>query len=168
MTPAVKDVLDCIQITDHNKSTLIDIKVPKNNEEQLLLGMQDQQENNVDIPSRVTSYYCFFVGMSHLKMSLILHEETLMDQNIWRQKRKMELLLEKLKSARDIVLKKYNDTEEEDDFRDVFDPPQIQGEINFSFRYIIKADWIGRYNFLLLFWPVYCSIFQISTDVNGS
>lgn len=108
LTSTVKDMLDCIQMCDQNKMTIIDIKVPKTSDERLLLGI------------------------SHLKMALLLHEESLWEHQMCRQRRQIDSLQEKLRAARDRALQKYDDTEEEDDFRDVFDPPQIQASTKYQ------------------------------------
>lgn len=108
LTPAVKDTLRCIQIADQNKSMTIDICVPHTRDEQQLLGK------------------------AHLRGALLLHEESIRVHRLCRQLRKIDMLIETLKSTHDRTLNKYADVEEEDDFQEVLDPPDIQASTKYQ------------------------------------
>lgn len=108
LTPAINDTLQCIQITDQNKSTLIEIRVPESIDEQRLLGK------------------------AHLRGALLLHEQSIRVHRLCRQLRKIDMLLETLKLTHDRTLNKYADVEEEDDFQEVLDPPDIQASTKYQ------------------------------------
>lgn len=71
----------------------------------------------------------YFAGKAHMREALLLHEESLRLHRMCRQLRKVDMLQETLKTAHDSSLDKYGDVEDEDDFQEVFDPPQIQCEL---------------------------------------
>ncbi|GAB6027157.1 hypothetical protein CHUAL_013914 [Chamberlinius hualienensis] len=104
----LEDMLECIQISDANKTMLIDIKVPKNQNERILLGK------------------------SHLREALLHHEESLRVQRMSKQLHNIRSLKDKLIAAHNRALDKYDHIEEEDDFREVLDPPRIQASTKFQ------------------------------------
>uniref|UniRef100_T1ISB1 Rhophilin n=1 Tax=Strigamia maritima TaxID=126957 RepID=T1ISB1_STRMM len=105
---SVCDTLQCIQISNHGKSMLIDYRAPQADDEQRLLGK------------------------AHLREALLLHEESIRVHRMCRQLRKVDTLLDMLKASHTTSLNKYADIEEEDDFQEVVDPPAIQASTKYQ------------------------------------
>ncbi|KAG1660953.1 Rhophilin-2 [Nymphon striatum] len=102
MTESLRQSLEFLHVTNENSSLLIDFAIPETSEE------------------------CKLLAKSHLREALLLHEEALRLHRMCKQLRKVDNLQEILSTAHDTSLNKYADIEDEDDFQEVFDPPQIQ------------------------------------------
>ncbi|XP_040569515.1 rhophilin-2-B isoform X3 [Lepeophtheirus salmonis] len=84
-----------------NKSPIIEVRVPTNNQEKRLLGK------------------------AHLREALLLHEESFRMNRMCRELRKKDGLQEILRLTHDRSLNKYASIDDEDDFQEVLDPPSI-------------------------------------------
>lgn len=82
-------------------ATLIEIRVPKNQNEKR------------------------YLGKAHLREALLLHEEAMRVNRMCRELRKKDVLQEVLRLSHDRSLNKYASIDEEDDFQEVLDPPAI-------------------------------------------
>lgn len=82
-------------------ATLIEIRVPKN---------QDEKR---------------YLGKAHLREALLLHEEAMRVNRMCRELRKKDVLQDVLRLSHDRSLNKYASIDEEDDFQEVLDPPAI-------------------------------------------
>ncbi|KAH9362292.1 hypothetical protein HPB48_002270 [Haemaphysalis longicornis] len=71
-------------------------------------------------------------GKAHLREALLLHEEALRLHRMCRQLRQVDNLLGRLRADHDAALQRYADLEEEDDFQEVLDPPQIQASTKYQ------------------------------------
>ncbi|XP_045029029.1 rhophilin-2 isoform X1 [Daphnia magna] len=87
--------------TKEKVSTIIDIRVPKNDAEQLQLGL------------------------SHLRESVLLHEESLRLQRMCRDLKKRDHLSTFLRRAHDAALSAYTRALGDDEFGEALDPPPI-------------------------------------------
>ncbi|XP_067144294.1 rhophilin-2-B [Centruroides vittatus] len=102
LSDKTKRMLEFLHVQDQENTTCIDIRVPENAEEKRQLGK------------------------AHLREALFLHEEALRLHHMCRQLRQVDTLQGRLRKDHDISLNRYTDVEEEDNFQEVLDPPQIQ------------------------------------------
>ncbi|XP_013774990.1 rhophilin-2-B-like isoform X1 [Limulus polyphemus] len=100
LNESVKQMLEMIHLEDKNK-TCIGINIPQNTVERQQLGK------------------------AHLREALLLHEEALRLHRMCRQLRQVDNLKIRLRIDHDTSLNRYADTEEEDDFQEVLDPPKV-------------------------------------------
>ena len=98
-----KLTLEHIQQSDGK--TQIDVMVPKDDNERQLLGK------------------------AHLREALVLHEESQRLQRMCRELKGKHALSKVLKRSHDLTLQEYNATGNEDDFRELLDPPQLLGNL---------------------------------------
>lgn len=103
MSSTTKDTLQFIHV--ENASTQLDIRVPKDETERRLLGR------------------------AHLRESLVLHEECQRLHRMCRELKGKHALTAVLRNSHRNVLHAYTTNEHEDDFRDLLDAPQIQGNL---------------------------------------
>lgn len=92
------------------------------------LHVQDQDTVCIDIRVPRTADERIQLGKAHLHESLLLHEEALRLHRMCRQLRHVDNLQSKLRSDHDVAIDKYAQIEQEDDFNQVLDPPQLQRE----------------------------------------
>ncbi len=69
-----------------------------------------------------------FEGKAHLRKAIIRHEEALRLHSVCKMLRKMDILQEVLSHAHARSLEKYSDIDQEDDFCEVAEAPEIQCE----------------------------------------
>lgn len=100
--------LEYVHAPDPSNATCIDIRVPKSSEERRQLGK------------------------AHLREALLLHEESLRLHRMCRQLRQVDTLQERLRTSHDSSLNRYADVEEEDNFQEILDPPQIQAATKYQ------------------------------------
>ncbi|CAN7992173.1 unnamed protein product [Ixodes hexagonus] len=100
--------MEFLHVQEQSGSTCIDIRVPQTLEERRQLGK------------------------AHLREALLLHEEALRLHRMCRQLRQVDNLLGRLRADHDVALQRYADLEEEDDFQEVLDPPQIQASTKYQ------------------------------------
>ncbi|XP_053595939.1 uncharacterized protein LOC103573796 isoform X4 [Microplitis demolitor] len=72
------------------------------------------------------------LGRAHLRESLVLHEESQRLQRMCRELKGKQALAKLLKRAHDATLKNYNDAGDEDDLRELLDPPHIIASTKFQ------------------------------------
>lgn len=72
---------------------------------------------------------CFCSGKAHLRKAIIRHEEALRLHGVCKMLRKMDILQEVLSLAHARSLEKYSDIDQEDDFCEVAEAPEIQCEL---------------------------------------
>ncbi|XP_018319806.1 rhophilin-2-like isoform X2 [Agrilus planipennis] len=72
------------------------------------------------------------LGKTHLRQSLLLHEECQRIQKICRELKGKQALNFVLRNSHNMVLQKYTENEYENDFRDVLDPPNIVASTKFQ------------------------------------
>lgn len=102
-------------IQESDGKTQIDFTVPKDDNERQLLGK------------------------AHLREALVLHEESQRLQRMCRELKGKQALAKVLKRGHDLTLQQYNATGDEDDFRELLDPPHIIGKI-FFIHYTVKNN----------------------------
>nr|CAD7461342.1 unnamed protein product [Timema tahoe] len=103
MSAQTRDTLQFLHAEDENK-TRLEIRVPQDDDERKLLGR------------------------AHLRESLLLHEESQRLHRMCRELRGKAALSGVLKKCHTRALDAYTAAEEEDDFREVLDPPRILRE----------------------------------------
>lgn len=101
MSPTTKDILQFLH--SETSTTQLNIRIPKDDAERRLLGK------------------------SHLREALVLHEECQRLQRMCRELKTKQALTSVLRSAHRQALQAFTSNEKEDDFRDMLDPPDIQG-----------------------------------------
>lgn len=100
-----KDILQFIHEPNSGDcKTQLDIKVPKDDYERKLLGR------------------------AHLREALMLHEESQRLQRMCRELKAKHALAAVLRATHNEAMKAYTGSEQEDDFRELLDPPHIQRE----------------------------------------
>ncbi|XP_076352612.1 rhophilin-2-B-like isoform X1 [Tachypleus tridentatus] len=72
------------------------------------------------------------LGKAHLREALYLHEEALRLHRMCRQLRQVDTLQNRLRVDHDAALNRYADIEEEDDFQEIIDPPDIQASTKYQ------------------------------------
>lgn len=72
-----------------------------------------------------------FSGRAHLREALVLHEESQRLQRMCRELKNKQSLLKVLRRAHELTLKNYNESGDEDDFRELLDPPIIIASTKF-------------------------------------
>lgn len=68
----------------------------------------------------------YFPGRAHLRESLVLHEEAQRLQRMCRELKSKQALAKVLQQSHQMSTHAYSTAENEDDFREVLDPPRIQ------------------------------------------
>ena len=68
-----------------------------------------------------------FKGRAHLREALVLHEESQRLQRMCRELKGKQTLAKVLKKAQDSTLEVYNRAGDEDEYRELLDPPHIIG-----------------------------------------
>lgn len=106
MSQATKETLQFLHAA--SMSTQLDIRLPKDDQERRLLGR------------------------AHLHESLVLHEECQRQHRMCRELKGKHALTAVLRNAHKKVLHAYTNTECEDDFSDMLDPPQVQPATKFQ------------------------------------
>lgn len=71
------------------------------------------------------------LGRAHLREALVLHEESQRLQRMCRELKNKPSLSKVLKRCHEMTLKNYNDSGDEDDFRELLDPPIIIASTKF-------------------------------------
>nr|CAD7585520.1 unnamed protein product [Timema genevievae] len=107
MSAQTRDTLQFLHAEDENK-TRLEIRVPQDDDERKLLGR------------------------AHLRESLLLHEESQRLHRMCRELRGKAALSGVLKKCHTRALDAYTAAEEEDDFREVLDPPRILPSTKFQ------------------------------------
>ncbi|KAK4886002.1 hypothetical protein RN001_002273 [Aquatica leii] len=106
MSAATKDILRFLHV--ESTSTQLTIRIPKDDVERRLLGK------------------------AHLRESLVLHEECQRLQRMCRELKSKSALTSVLRYAHNEALQTYTANEQEDDFRELLDPPHIQASTKFQ------------------------------------
>lgn len=79
-------------------------------------------------------YYLFILlGRAHLREALVLHEESQRLQRMCRELKGKHALKGVLTKAQDTTMKDYNAVGDEDDFRELLDPPNIIGKYKIDY-----------------------------------
>lgn len=78
-----------------------------------------------------TLFILFFLGRAHLREALVLHEESQRLQRMCRELKNKPSLSKVLKRCHEMTLKNYNESGDEDDFRELLDPPIIIASTKF-------------------------------------
>ena len=93
------------------------------------------------LPSTMCSYYFTDhpfhspVGKAHIRQALMLHEEGLRVHGLSKALRKIDTLQEVLKQTHDRSMNKYTQLDEEDDFFELDDVPDIRGMLEMSMKW---------------------------------
>lgn len=106
MSAATKDILRFLHV--ESTSTQLTIRMPKDDVERRLLGK------------------------AHLREALVLHEECQRLQRMCRELKSKLALTCVLRIAHNQALQSYTANEQEDDFRELLDPPHIQASTKFQ------------------------------------
>ncbi|XP_018319795.1 rhophilin-2 isoform X2 [Agrilus planipennis] len=106
MSPATKDLLHFLHL--ESTSTQLNIRSPKDETERKLLGK------------------------AHLRQALLVYEECQRLQRLCRELKGKQALTSVLRNAHNTALQIYTENEQEDDFRDILDPPDIEGNTKFQ------------------------------------
>ncbi|KAK5647301.1 hypothetical protein RI129_002193 [Pyrocoelia pectoralis] len=106
MSAATKDILRFLHV--ESTSTQLTIRMPKDDVERRLLGK------------------------AHLREALVLHEECQRLQRMCRELKSKLALTSVLRIAHNQALQSYTANEQEDEFRELLDPPHIQASTKFQ------------------------------------
>lgn len=115
MSDATKETLQFLHV--ESADTQLNIKNPKDENERRLLGR------------------------AHLRESLMLHEECQRLHRMCRELKGKQALTTVLRNAHRRALQAFTSNEHEDDFRDLLDPPEIQGNI-FHLFLLLRTNFI--------------------------
>ncbi|XP_044742961.1 rhophilin-2 isoform X2 [Chrysoperla carnea] len=107
MSASTKETLHFLHV-DSGSKTQLDIKVPVDDSERKLLGR------------------------AHLRESLVMHEESQRLHRMCRELKGKQALTAVLRQSHESVEAAYTAAENEDDFREVLDPPRIQASTKFQ------------------------------------
>ncbi|XP_039298472.1 rhophilin-2 isoform X2 [Nilaparvata lugens] len=107
MSERTKEVLQCLHV-ESDERTQLEIGEPRDNQERRILGR------------------------AHLRAALLLHEESHRLLRMCRELRNKHALLQVLKKAKENTMASYSDTDPEDEFNDLLDPPHIHASTNFQ------------------------------------
>lgn len=86
---------------------------------------EDKEDTTIDITVPKTKDEMYQLGRSHLRCAVSQHEESLRVHRLCRQLKKQDTLVDVLRSAYEDAITKYTETEDEDDFHEILDPPNI-------------------------------------------
>ncbi|CAG2065161.1 unnamed protein product, partial [Timema podura] len=128
MSAQTRDTLQFLHAEDENK-TRLEIRVPQDDDERKLLGIKGIHSRvrhavqSMCVIGQVVEKH--IIGRAHLRESLLLHEESQRLHRMCRELRGKAALSGVLKKCHTRALDAYTAAEEEDDFREVLDPPRI-------------------------------------------
>lgn len=123
MSAQTKDTLQFLHT--ESMSTQLDIRVPKDGRERKLLGELLCPIVAFYHASSLHRFTC--AGRAHLREALVLQEECQRLHRMCRELKGKQALASVLRAAHKTTLQMYTSNETEDDFRDLLDAPQIQG-----------------------------------------
>uniref|UniRef100_A0A8B9I164 Rhophilin Rho GTPase binding protein 1 n=1 Tax=Astyanax mexicanus TaxID=7994 RepID=A0A8B9I164_ASTMX len=86
------------------------------------------------------------LGKGHLRKAIIRHEEALRLHGVCKMLRKMDILQEVLSYAHTRSLEKYSDIDQEDDFCEIAEAPEIQCKRKYGplSLFCARNRWVGR------------------------
>lgn len=108
LSDKAQEIVEFLHIQGDSNMPCIDIRMPQNAEERRQLGK------------------------AHLREAVLLHEEALRLHRMCRQLRQVDTLQGRLRADHDTSLNRFADVEEEDDFQELLDPPQIQASTKYQ------------------------------------
>lgn len=95
-------------------------------------------------------FSCLFTwptGLSHMRESVLLHEESLRLQRMCRELKKRDHLSTFLRRAHDVALSAYTRALGDDEFGEALDPPPILGR---SFAYFYICVFVVQFHFFTI------------------